>query len=170
MFMTKSVLEPRANPHNKLKIFTAAGIIFIYRKGGGSFSAVSPLLPPCSPLRSAVFSLVPKILTKKLHQSNALIANRIFKSFLSENTQTIFRGRLIYSRLDVFLIRGHVEGKVKWLPTRMLSECTQPALCPPSIYIKTHPILCLERRGLCFFIPGKGNSLLFSSICVDMSK
>ena len=47
MFVTKSVLEPRANPHNKLKIFTAAGIIFIYRKGGGSFSISPPtsLLP-----------------------------------------------------------------------------------------------------------------------------
>ena len=55
MFVTKSVLEPRANPHNKLKIFTAAGIIFIYRKGGGSFSAVSPLLPP-TPRYAAQFS------------------------------------------------------------------------------------------------------------------
>ena len=42
-------------PHNKLKIFTAAGIIFIYRKGGGSFSAVSPLLPP-TPRYAAQFS------------------------------------------------------------------------------------------------------------------
>ena len=55
MFVTKSVLEPRANPQSKLKIFTAAGIIFLYRKGGGSFSAVSPLLLP-APCYAAQFS------------------------------------------------------------------------------------------------------------------
>ena len=42
-------------PHNKLKIFAASGIIFIisiYRKGGGSFSSISPLSAP----RAAVHS------------------------------------------------------------------------------------------------------------------
>ena len=40
-------------PHNKLKIFAASGIIFIiYRKGGGSFSSISPLSAP----RAAVLS------------------------------------------------------------------------------------------------------------------
>ena len=60
MFVTKSVLEPRANPHNKLKIFTAAGIIFIYRKGGGSFSAVSPLLPALLPATQRSFQPSPE--------------------------------------------------------------------------------------------------------------
>ena len=133
MFVTKSVLEPRANPRNKLKIFMCCGRYYFYLQEGKFLCRISPPPPYSPPRSSAVFSLVLKNSTKKSHQSNTLIANRIFKSFQSENTQTVFGEGIFILDWILFPIRGHVEGKVNGLPTRGCRHL--PYTLTPSINI-----------------------------------